>query len=174
LHRNQHDVAGHFLAGIPCEIDLRPTEDFVGRARRLEATTWQDLEHGYIDAARQWLATTPADQPRIAFTSTITRFENFVTLGDEPPLRWLGEPLHVHYQTADLGLEIILIECRGVLETYWFYDGSLFSDKVIEGLYRGYARGLEGLARNKSFWGPTEAIDSVCALELSGDNHDIT
>ncbi len=170
LHRNQHDVVGQFVAGIPSHIDLREAPTFVERVKRLEETTWRDLDHGYVDAARQWLAVNGAapSAPRVVFTSTIARFENFVALGDEPPLRWLGEPLHFHYQTPDLGLELLLVECRGTLETFWFYDASALPLHLPGNLRAAYVRTLEVLAADDTLWSTPEAFDELGSREFGG------
>jgi hypothetical protein len=166
---------GQFVAGAPSHIDLRGAPTFVERVRLLEATTWRDLDHGYVDAARQWLAVNGAapSAPRVVFTSTIARFENFVALGDEPPLRWFGEPLHVHYQTPDLGLELLLVECRGELETFWFYDASALPRQLPGDLRAAYVRALEVLAADDTLWCTPDAFDELCSREFGGLGHGV-
>ncbi|RFA28403.1 hypothetical protein CAI21_12600 [Alkalilimnicola ehrlichii] len=173
LHDHVYELAGQYVAGVVSEVDLRQPMSLLERGKAFEQATWRDLDNAFVDAARRWRferGVLPAE-PSVVYTSTIARFENFVQLGDEPPMKWFGEPEFVRYQSPNLGLEFFVMESRGTLECHWFANTQFVSATVVSRMAEQYQRFIKALAETDTAWHEVmqhASLPEVGACELGG------
>lgn len=129
-----NDVPGQYSVGLLNWIDADSASDLLEYCRRTEAQTWRDLDHGYFDVASHRQLEGPANPPTVVFTSTISRYEEFVEEGAVPPMKWFGTSVETLACTPQQTLELLIVENAGELELHWFCNHTVIPPRISAGI----------------------------------------
>lgn len=154
FHTHINDVMGQFSSGIVSSLNIERDQSLHDYCVAVEDQTWRDLDHGYIDVASENIIRNEPDfmQPGIVFTSTISRYEEFVAEGSVPPMKWFGNTLNCVMQIPNQIFELLIVENDGELECHWFFNESYIAEVVIENMQQTLYKSLTAAALDPQAW----------------------
>ena len=154
FHSQVNDIMGQFSSGIVSSININTTQTLETYCSKIENQTWRDLDQSFIDLVGEKVcANDPGfSKPGIVFTSTISRYEEFVAEGAVPPMKWFGKTRTCVMQMPEQMLEMLIVENDGELECHWFYGRDYFEPTAIEKMQTMLHRLLIAAAENPEAW----------------------
>jgi non-ribosomal peptide synthetase component F len=169
FHSQVNDIMGQFSSGIVSSIDVIRDQPMEAYCRRVEDQTWRDLDHGYVDiVSEKYLGEAPGfTQPGIVFTSTISRYEEFVEEGAVPPMKWFGKTRTCVMQMPHQMLEMLIVENDGELECHWFYNTAYIQEDNIRSMQTALNDLLMAAAHAPDVWLEKAVGDLVYSINES-------
>ncbi|MBQ4844011.1 condensation domain-containing protein [Pseudoalteromonas sp. MMG005] len=119
-----NDILGQYSSGILSSVDLSRQQNLQAYCRAIESQTWTDLDNGFYDVVSEQALSGKQKKPGIVFTSTISRYNEFVEEGSIPPMKWFGAMQDGVAHVPNQALELLIVENDGMLELHWFCDYS--------------------------------------------------
>jgi amino acid adenylation domain-containing protein len=179
LHPEVDRIVGDFTSLLLLEIDAHGAETFTGRARRLQAQLWQDMDHRYVSGievlrrlARARRLPPGALMP-VVLTSTLT-LPAGAQAGGEPP--WGARPVYGISQTPQVWLDHQVGEAAGALVFNWDAVEDLFPAGLLDALFAAYQELLARLAEDDETWHrrrlellPAAQLDLLAAANATGE-----
>ncbi|UTV29799.1 amino acid adenylation domain-containing protein [Photobacterium atrarenae] len=159
LHSDVDRLVGDFTNTMIFEMDMRPLETKLERARRLQQQLWDDIEHqDYSGMNVMSDMATAANQlggilMPVVFTSTLT--QNDARLLKNQHLQ-PGYPVHARGQTAQVLLDNQITEMSGELLVQWDVVEGAFPAQLIETMLETFIANIHGISAGHS------SLDVVC------------
>ncbi|WP_125716308.1 condensation domain-containing protein [Pseudoalteromonas rubra] len=125
-----NDILGQYSSGTFSKVEIDGQAQFVDYCRQLESQTWADLDNGFYDVVSEQALTEQVKDNRIVFTSTISRYSEFVEEGVVPPMKWFGAMHNGVAHVPGQALELLIVENANLLELHWFIDHNKASGGV--------------------------------------------
>lgn len=166
FHLNVNDIMGQFSSGIVSSLTLERNQSLHDYCAAVEDQTWRDLDHGYVDIiSENIIRNDPAFMPPgIVFTSTISRYEEFVEEGSVPPMKWFGKTLSCTMQIPNQILELLIVENDGELECHWFFNGAYIAEDIINTMQVALAASLITAAQDPQAWLAVSVGDALTEI----------
>ncbi len=156
IHPDVMKLVGDFTTLLLLEVDNRPFDSFIQRARRLQEQLRNDLAHKAINGIDvmqkigQCQGKNAAVMP-IVFTSALG-FEEMMSPVHQD---WLGKSVYSISQTPQVWLDHQTREEDGKLLYTWDSVDEMFSPNVIDEMFETYTRILDLLAASDPLWDDT-------------------
>jgi len=156
VHPDVMKLVGDFTTLLLLEVDNRPFDSFIQRARRLQEQLRNDLAHKAINGIDvmqkigQCQGKNAAVMP-IVFTSALG-FEEMMSPSHP---QWLGKSVYSISQTPQVWLDHQTREEDGKLLYTWDSVDEMFSPNVIDEMFETYTRILDLLAASDPLWDDT-------------------
>lgn len=153
VHPDLNRVIGDFTSLILLEVDNRPIDRFLDRAKRLQGQLWRDLEHARVNGvrvlrelARQNSGGVPRAAMPIVFTSTLGLAAQ--SASGAP----MGEVVYSITQTSQVWLDHKVSERQGALQVDWDALDDVFPDGLLDAMFAAYTEQLTSLAETDAAW----------------------
>jgi yersiniabactin nonribosomal peptide synthetase len=155
VHPDIERIVGDFTSLMLVEVDPGDELTFEGRARRLQAQLWDDLDHRIVsgvrvmrELARAERSVGPVGMP-VVFTSTLTLGPLYDgALG----LSRIGKVAYAITQTPQVWLDHQVMEENSALLYQWDAIEALFPDGMLDAMFDSYRRFLVELAGDGGRW----------------------
>ena len=166
LHPQVNDVVGDFTSLNLLEVDADAGDTFEERAKRLQHTLWNDLDHRYFsgvrvlrEVARQRKAIGQALMP-VVFTSVLA---NESSGHGASRTGWMGKTIYGCSQTPQVWLDSGVLEQESTLGVTWSSVDELFPDGLVDDMFDAYVGLLRRLADGDGWQASVAAITDQIA-----------
>ena len=153
VHPDVNRVIGDFTSLILLEVDNRPADRFIDRAKRLQGQLWRDLDHARVNGvrvlrelARRAQGGRPAAAMPVVFTSTLGLAAQ--SSAGAP----MGEVVYSITQTSQVWLDHKVSERQGALQVDWDALDEVFPDGLLDAMFAAYTQQLSALADTDAAW----------------------
>lgn len=170
LHEQVESVVGEFASISALAVEHDSAATFAARAKRIQATLWDDLEHSHYSGLRFMRELTRHDgiadraQMPIVLTSTLGWSD-----GARTPFDGQVREVYALSQTPQVSLDVQIHEADGELYYNWDTVDSAFAPGVIEAMFTAFRELLERLAESTDLWQQTDlSLVPLAAAELTG------
>ncbi|MEM7354077.1 MAG: amino acid adenylation domain-containing protein, partial [Acidobacteriota bacterium] len=154
FHPQVDQLVGDFTSLTLLEIEVQPGESLEGRAQRLQARLWEDLDHRYVGGVwvMRQLARRQKDGLRarmpMVFTSTLGLRQEAVQGAQE----LAGRVAYNITQTPQVWLDHQVTETPEGLLFNWDSIAGLFPEGLVDGMFEAYQALLVDLAAGDGAW----------------------
>jgi len=154
IHPQVNELVGDFTSLVLLAVDNSAPEAFEVRARRLQESLWDDLDHRFVSGIRilREMARLKGGQPTpmpVVFTSTLNLDHS--SQADSSP-RIPAEIVYSISQTPQVWLDHQVHEHGGALVFNWDAVEGLFPDGMLQDMFDAYCRLLDRLASDEEAW----------------------
>ncbi len=156
VHPEVNEIIGDFTSSLLLEIDNQQQNNFITRAKNVQAQLWEDLDHRYVsgvqvlrDLARIQGRVSGALMP-VVFTSTLT--QNTPQMSRR---NWQTEVVYSLSQTSQVYFDHQVSEIGGALVFNWDTIDELFPTGLLDEMFAAYSSFLERLANEDELWNTT-------------------
>ncbi|MRG97806.1 non-ribosomal peptide synthetase [Polyangium spumosum] len=151
LHPDINSIIGDFTSMLLVDIDTGTNETFEERARRVQQTLWEAMEHrevSGIEVQRQ-VARARGEHRGALFPIIFTNMQRHEGLH---ALKKLGDLNYSVTQTPQLVLDHQLIEHDGNALVIWDYVVGVYPEGLMRDMFEVYTRLLRRLADDDAAW----------------------
>ncbi|MEU4344125.1 amino acid adenylation domain-containing protein [Nocardia sp. NPDC023852] len=170
LHPQVEAVVGEFASISALAVDHDNDATFAARAKRIQATLWDDLEHSHYSGLRFMRELTrhdgSSDRARmpIVLTSTLGWSD-----GARTPFDGQVREVYALSQTPQVSLDVQIHEHDDELYYNWDTVDSAFAPGVIDAMFTAFRQLLERLARSAEVWQQADlSIVPLADAEVTG------
>lgn len=153
VHTQVRELVGDFTSVELLAVDSSATEPFRSRAQQIQATLWEDLDHGRysgVEVIRELRRRHP-DRPAlfpVVFTSSV---------GLGAAGEGMERLVHGISQTPQVWLDCQVMEGRDGLRLNWDYREGVLPEPVLRVMFAAYVDLLRGLAEEER-WEATSPV----------------
>ncbi len=152
VHAQVNDIVGDFTSVVLLEVDNRPADSFVERAKRLQAQLWRDLEHRHYSGVSV-MRDMAQRAGRIQLMPVV--FTSGLGMGDATFINRFGELVDGVSQTPQVWLDHQVLELDGELLFNWDSAESIFPAGLLDDMFAAYCELLGRLATSDDAWQTT-------------------
>ncbi len=165
-HPEIDTVVGDFTSSTLISCDQRETANFSHRAKKIQATLWEALEHRSVsgiqiirELARQRQSTGEALMP-VVFTSTLGQIA-----ATSPDQNWDADVIYAVSQTSQVYFDHQVSEINGELVLNWDVIEEVWPKGVIDEMFATYEQLLNKLASSEQAWSNKESLAPFAPFE---------